>query len=66
MFFWPGKNLLVSLADGTALSGVARWSWSRKMLRLSGAELLQDDGPTPADGIVFVPVSKIMIVQVTS
>jgi hypothetical protein len=65
MFFWPGRRLLVSLADGSALSGVAAWSWSRKVVRMRGVELL-GDSPTPAEGVVIVPVSKIMIVQVTS
>jgi hypothetical protein len=65
MFFWPGKHLLVSLSDGSALSGTALWSWSRKSLRLRDAEFLQSQGPTPADGVVVVPVPKIMIVQVT-
>lgn len=66
MFIWPGKHLLVSLADGSALTGVAAWSWSRKTLRLKGVELIADGGNTPADGVVLIPVLKVMIVQVTS
>jgi hypothetical protein len=66
MFIWPGRQVLVSLSDGSTLSARAAWSWSWRVLRLKGVMLQSDGEPVPADGIVLVPVLRIVIVQVTS
>lgn len=65
MFFWPGKKVIVSLTDGTALTAVTRLSVNA--LRLKSVEYPTPTGETmSAKGSVVVPVTAILTVQVIS
>lgn len=65
MFFWPGKKVIVSLADGTALTAVTRLSVNT--LRLKSVEYPTPNGETmSAKGRVVVPITAILTVQVIS
>lgn len=56
-----GRKVTVSLTDGSALSGVSRWSWPW-MLRLVDVKVQQGEVP----GMVLVPRRSVLTIQVVS
>lgn len=63
MFMLPGRKLIISLADGAALSGVSRWSFGA--LRLRDVECTNPGrDPVEVRGRVIVPKTAILTVQV--
>lgn len=63
MFFWPGKKVIVSLNDGTAITAITRFSMNS--LRLKDVEYPTPSGESVrAKGRVVVPVFAILSVQV--
>lgn len=56
-----GRRVTVSLTDGSALSGVSRWSWPW-MLRLVDVKVQQGEVP----GMVLVPRGSVLTIQVVS
>lgn len=63
MFFRPGRKVIVSLTDGTAIT--AKTKWSIRSLRLRAVEYPHPSGGTvEAKGDVVIPVHAILTVQV--
>ena len=59
MWFMPGRQVTVSLTDGTALSGRTLWAWPGRV-RL--AEVKTPMGEAP--GVVIVYSRSVLTVQV--
>lgn len=65
MFSLPGRHVLVSLADGSVVRGITRWSWGS--LRLREVEIATgEEEPISAPGLFIVPVTAILMIQVVS
>lgn len=65
MFFLPGRKVIVSLSDGTALTAVTRWCV--RSVRLKSVEYPNPNGGTlEARGRVIIPVHAVLTVQVVS
>lgn len=62
MFFWPGKKVIVSLTDGTALHAVTRLSVNA--VRLRNVEYNHHGDAIAVQGRVVVPASAVLTVQV--
>lgn len=65
MFFWPGKKVIVSITDGTAITAVTRLCVGS--LRLGAVEYPNPNGGTiQAQGCVIIPIHAVLSVQVVS
>ena len=64
MWIYTGRNVLVTLLDGTAVRGKLGWSWALGMLRVRDPESLDGDEPEALPGFLLVPRTQILIAQV--
>jgi hypothetical protein len=55
----PGRDVTVSLTDGSAINGKTRFALPGK-LKLSGVVV----GPAEVAGVVIIPHDKVLTVQV--
>lgn len=62
MFFWPGKKVIVSLSDGTALNAITRLSVNA--IRLRNVEYNHHGDVMAVQGRVIIPASAVLTVQV--
>lgn len=59
-----GARIVLNLSDGSTVRGVRRWSWPWQPLRLVDVEALVRSGSASVQGVVLVPRSQVVMVQV--
>ena len=65
MWSLAGKRVTLTLADGTGITGTARFTWAWWLLRIEEASVLEPGGERPVPGYLVVPARSIALVQVT-
>lgn len=65
MWFWPGKNVLVTLHGGQTLLGVTRFTWRFGSIRLGNASSVDNvtDAATDLQGTLVIPSTAVLFVQ---
>lgn len=58
-----GSTVLLTLLDGTALSGTVTWSWRWRVIRLVDAATLTPTGPVVATGQLLIPHRSVLMAQ---
>jgi hypothetical protein len=64
MWITPGRLVIVSLMDGSAVRGRVRFGWRPRVLKLVEAEGLTQTGTAPIEGMFLIPARSILTVQV--